>query len=615
MSQDEIDTIVKNWDVTSPYGGYNPGSGYTGTLDLGTTLGNWNAGTPIGGGGVIMISDRVDTRTHTESGTPASVRGVVYHDRNANGHQSAGESGLSGVTVYLDTNKNGRRDSGEPSAVTGAGGTYQFTGLPTEVTVTETRNWSTGVWSVTQTRDEYKTYAVRAVPPEGWRAAGASALSYPVSIYNGVNITDINFGLYAPPQVGGVTVGGGYLAYGMPTTVSAQGVVDLDGSIDRVVFYYDGDNDGLVDDILGVDTDGSDGYSITATGPAGESPVDRGRVYAVAQDNDGHLGGAITETALRFIVEVSAVKSLAFHEADGTVVTVTMTGPGAARFSLKGEAMRAWDTADAVELTGAATIHDIYLDDTTAASKLKVRTAGRGVIKIATMTGSVFGSTPLGVLSAPTLALVNGGIRMTGGGAIRSMAVTSINGVEMPGKAFGNGVKIAAGGITGDVTLGSPLKLLNAGALSDVDLTAPSADRIQVKNDYTRGSVTLTAASFGYGLGLLRVGQRMNGVEVRSVSSIHTVLAGSMVRSSVAVGVRESAFGTSSPASAFAFRGTLENLIVDGGVFYDSKVSAWSIGTVSLDSVRRGAIGKFFGLTYHSLGSYDGPANIDQDVV
>ncbi|MEZ6191645.1 MAG: carboxypeptidase-like regulatory domain-containing protein [Phycisphaerales bacterium] len=48
LSQDEIDTIVTNWDVTSPYGGYKPGGGYTGTTTIGTTLGNWNAGTAIG---------------------------------------------------------------------------------------------------------------------------------------------------------------------------------------------------------------------------------------------------------------------------------------------------------------------------------------------------------------------------------------------------------------------------------------------------------------------------------------------------------------------------------------------------------------------------------------
>jgi hypothetical protein len=615
LSQDEIDTIVKNWDGTTPYGGYNPGGGYTGTtITGGTTVINPGGTIDWAGGGVITTGGGFDTRTHTESGDPASVRGMVYHDRNASGHQDTNESGLSGVTVYLDTNKNGRHDSGEPSTVTGAAGAYEFTGLPTEVTVTETRNWSTGVWSVTKTLNVSRNYSVRAVPPEGWRAADASALSYPVSIYNGVNITDVNFGLYAPPQVGGVTVVGGYFAYNMPTTVSAQGVVDPDGSIDRVVFYYDGDNDGLVDDILGVDTDGSDGYSVIASGPVGESPVDRARVYAVAQDSDGHLAGAVTNTALRFVVEVSAGKSLAYREADGTLVTVTMAGPGAARFSLRGDAMCAWGTADAVELTGAATIHDIYLQDTTTASKLKIRTAGRGESKIATMTGSVYGTTPMGVLSAPTLKLPNGGVRMTGGGAIRSIAVASIDGVEMPGRAFGSGVKIAAAEITGDITLGSPLKLLNAGTMQNVDLTAPGADRIQVKNDYVGGSVTLTAASFGYGLELLRVGRQMKGVEVRSAASIHTVQAGSMVRSSVTVGVRESVLGTSTLTRAFAFQGAIENLAI-GGVFQDSQVWAWSIGSVSLDSVRRGPVGSFTGLTYHRLDSYDGPAGIEQYVV
>lgn len=608
LPPDEIDPAIKDWDVTTPYGGYNPGYGYTGTID------NAGGGT-LGGGGVIMIGGGIDTRTRSVSGAPASVRGRVYHDRNASGHQNTNESGLSGITVYLDTDNNGRHDSGEPLTITGADGSYLFAGIPTEATVTEKYDQSTGTWSVTQTRNETKVYAVRAVAPQGWRVAEAMALSYPLPFSSGVNITGIDFGIYAPPQVGRVVVEDGYLAYGMPRTMSAEGVVDLDGTIDRVVFYYDGDADGRVDDILGVDSDGSDGYSIEAGAPAGALPTDFSRVYAVAQDNDGHVAGALTGTELRFMVEVAAGKGLSFREADGTVVNVTMTGPGTARFSLRGQAIQAWDTADAIELTGAATIHDIYLEDTTAASKLKIRTAGKGGMKTATMSGSMLGTTPLGVFSAPTLRVESGGIRMTGEGVIRSLAVASIEGITMPGKAFGNGVKIVAGDITGEVTLGSPLKLLNAGTLQSVDLTAPRAERIQVKGNYAGGSVTLTRASFGYGLNLLRVGRQMNGVDVRSASSIHTVRAGSMVRSTVAVGVRDSAFGTASPAGAFAFRGSLENLSVTGGVFHDSLVAAWAIGSVSLDTIRHGSTNNPFGLTYHHLGSYDGPKNIDMNVL
>ena len=190
LTQEQIDTAIDNWDVTTPYGGQTPGYGYTGTTDLGTTLGNWNAGTPIGGGvidsaggGVIAIPGGLETRTHTESGAPASIRGLVYHDRNASGHQNGGEWGLSGVTVYLDTNNNGRHDGGEPSAVTDAGGGYRFTGLPTEVRVTESRSWGSGDWTVTKTVDVSEKYTVRVVPLEGWRAADASALAARASAF------------------------------------------------------------------------------------------------------------------------------------------------------------------------------------------------------------------------------------------------------------------------------------------------------------------------------------------------------------------------------------------------------------------------------------------------
>lgn len=45
-------------------------------------------------------------------------------------HRVAPSPGLAGWTVYLDANSNSRLDPGEPSGVSGAGGDYQFTGLP-----------------------------------------------------------------------------------------------------------------------------------------------------------------------------------------------------------------------------------------------------------------------------------------------------------------------------------------------------------------------------------------------------------------------------------------------------------------------------------------------------
>src|SRR3984885_1248006 len=68
----------------------------------------------------------LDTNSIVASGVmPGSISGVKFNDLNGNGVMDAGEPGLPGWTVYVDYNNDGVFDSAtEPSAVTGAGGTY-----------------------------------------------------------------------------------------------------------------------------------------------------------------------------------------------------------------------------------------------------------------------------------------------------------------------------------------------------------------------------------------------------------------------------------------------------------------------------------------------------------
>ena len=54
----------------------------------------------------------------------ASLGDFVWHDKNANGIQETGETGISGVTVTLH-----KPDGSTSTTTTGTGGTYQFTGL------------------------------------------------------------------------------------------------------------------------------------------------------------------------------------------------------------------------------------------------------------------------------------------------------------------------------------------------------------------------------------------------------------------------------------------------------------------------------------------------------
>ncbi len=88
--------------------------------------------------------------------------GVVFEDANANHRQDGGEGGLGGFTVYLDANNNAALDSGEVSAVTDAGGRWQFGDLGPG------------------------TPTVRLVAREGWRSVDDNA---PLSVTSGAHLT------------------------------------------------------------------------------------------------------------------------------------------------------------------------------------------------------------------------------------------------------------------------------------------------------------------------------------------------------------------------------------------------------------------------------------------
>ncbi|MGE0377399.1 MAG: SdrD B-like domain-containing protein, partial [Planctomycetaceae bacterium] len=60
---------------------------------------------------------------------PAEVRGDSFNDLNGNAAWDVGEPALVGWTVYLDQNVNGTFDDGEPSATTGADGSYILSGI------------------------------------------------------------------------------------------------------------------------------------------------------------------------------------------------------------------------------------------------------------------------------------------------------------------------------------------------------------------------------------------------------------------------------------------------------------------------------------------------------
>ncbi|MBN2180636.1 MAG: hypothetical protein JW715_01885 [Sedimentisphaerales bacterium] len=109
-----------------------------GTYTLGEQLQTgWIQTTP-GGTGTYAVTVQPGQGTfpmmfgNRQSGGPTydgKICGSKWNDINGDGMLDLNESFLSGWTIYLDINHNGKRDSGEPSQLTDATGSFEFTGL------------------------------------------------------------------------------------------------------------------------------------------------------------------------------------------------------------------------------------------------------------------------------------------------------------------------------------------------------------------------------------------------------------------------------------------------------------------------------------------------------
>lgn len=99
------------------------------------------------------------------------------------------------------------------------------------------------------------------------------------------------------PELGSLTVDPAPFQPGQELTFTASGVVDLDGTVDQVSFYWDEDGDGAPDpgELLGTDTSVNASaellYSQTGNLPSGQLTF-----LAQGQDNDGALSNVVSTT-------------------------------------------------------------------------------------------------------------------------------------------------------------------------------------------------------------------------------------------------------------------------------------------------------------------------------
>ncbi|MBX3360789.1 MAG: hypothetical protein KF705_05005 [Phycisphaeraceae bacterium] len=105
----------------------------------------------------------------------------------------------------------------------------------------------------------------------------------------------------AVPSIGSLTSSGESVVRGQPITFTANAAADIDGSVARVDFYLDANNDGIADtgELIGSDTDPTDGFTLAYTVPAGATPGAT-PFLAIATDNDG-LTSAVSAAIVTII--------------------------------------------------------------------------------------------------------------------------------------------------------------------------------------------------------------------------------------------------------------------------------------------------------------------------
>ena len=165
---------------------------------------------------------------------PSSLSGVKFHDVNGNGIRDLTEPGLAGWTIYADLDGDGMLGLREPSAITGADGSYTLSVPPGQ-------------------------HVIREVLQPGWRQTfPGNNGSHSVLVRPNETIPDINFG--NTTTLGGVS---GTKFHDL----NGNGVFDQgEPGIPGIIIYLDLDGDNRLD--LGepmTTTDSQGNYSIAIT--------------------------------------------------------------------------------------------------------------------------------------------------------------------------------------------------------------------------------------------------------------------------------------------------------------------------------------------------------------
>jgi hypothetical protein len=286
------------------------------------------------------------------------------------------------------------------------------------------------------------------------------------------------------------------------------------------------------------------------------------------------------------VIDFGGRTKATYEDADGSRVTISLSGPGGGQVVILGE--------------GASAVARLGLSGTSSRSSLKV--TGDTSFAAVTVEGS------LKSLAGKALDLAGG---MTVSGSLGKLQFDDASG--------GHPITVGSGGsttITFDqaadlsVVSAAPIKSLKAGRWLDGDATpdrlaAPSVAKLTVKGDF---SADLDVGS----IKSLTVGGTMAGSSIRAERDIGSVKARAIRDSRVYAGVRDDVDALPDAADDFADpSAAIKSVSVTGkssGAFGNTLIAAPAIGKLSLGPVSTDNGGTTFGVAADAVSTLTGRA-------
>lgn len=323
---------------------------------------------------------------------------------------------------------------------------------------------------------------------------------------------------------------------------------------------------------------------------------------------------------LNITVGKGANKFVTFTDADNTVTTIALNGPGAATVHFSATTISQTASKGGVIVTGTSIeIASITITGTTFGSILKITPkGGNGTVNI----GGISVDASIGSIMAKSASLI-GGVSVVG--SVHKIALGS-----------SSAASVSVGGTLGalQVTSAGGLTVNSAGAIKSISgtiwssdglITAPSIGAIQIKHnatlDISAGSVhgihvggtlsnaTIKLTAAGLDLATLFAGGIVSS-SIDTAGNIGTVTSGSLLNSEVFAGVASLPSSQPLPlvASDFSAQAAIASVNIhrakSGSSDVNSNIAAYTLGSVSVGNAQLANSGQPFGVAAHTVKSF-----------